>query len=639
MQYIRHKVAQLDIEVTLILISLIAVAWIQLPRLMDPLQVDEDFRYYYWMHKFQDPSLFPNDPSTYYSSFSLPWGEIQITLFGIGFSALFYLASFIVSPVGFSKLLVFFLMPLTVWYLFRFGKITRDQSTGIILAVGFLFINLASSSSISVANGVQRSFALPLMAALIYLLQRQKYMGATITILLSALIYAPAFALNVAIWGIFIIGQLWQSRKLRLMQGGGIYLIAVLVLCTLILLPVVTPRLANLFANQTEASEIQAEQPSQEAPPQYTYVWQNPTYQSEGKFALFVIFPIVGRGGLVDLGEDLINLLVLLVLSSLIVLGLGRKAFHLPSVIWALFWASISMFIIAWLSIWLTNSFPLHLPSRYTRSGLYLFFIIFVSFNAIPFMQDVPMLLRNKPRRLLGLIVAIEVIIFALILWYPSHLARINGFNMKWLLAIAGILFGFLGIVLVKRSSLPRGKPVRLTRTRLGRTLIGLAIIFGLSGWAIYAPLLTDISYLNPPPAERELLAFLKTLPPDALIAGSPCILDSVELFAERRVLFSCEGNSGSEEALKAYYADDPQQIFDFCQTQAIDYLVVDMKTYSSEYLAQGWIFFEPLNQQLLPYIASKESFILTNVPDNLKLFEHENYFVMTCQAIDEMTA
>ena len=78
-----------------------------------------------------------------------------------------------------------------------------------------------------------------------------------------------------------------------------------------------------------------------------------------------------------------------------------------------------------------------------------------------------------------------------------------------------------------------------------GRALIGTAIVLFLGGWALYAPLLTEISYLNPPPAERELLQFLRTVPKDALIAGSPCALDSVQLFAERQVFFTFEQPPG----------------------------------------------------------------------------------------------
>jgi hypothetical protein len=120
------------------------------------------------------------------------------------------------------------------------------------------------------------------------------------------------------------------------------------------------------------------------------------------------------------------------------------------------------------------------------------------------------------------------------------------------------------------------------------------------------------------------------------LIAGSPCALNSIQLFARRQVLFSCEAPSqGTRQALEAYYADDRQVVVDFCQAHDVDYLVVDLETYSKGYLTRGWIFFEPYNQQLLPYIASRDAFVLTQVPNGSKVFQSENYFVIACDNVE----
>ena len=194
--------------------------------------------------------------------------------------------------------------------------------------------------------------------------------------------------------------------------------------------------------------------------------------------------------------------------------------------------------------------------------------------------------------------------------------------------------FAFLGGAIVRQPPSSGPSQLRLNQTLAGRVLIGLAIGLGLSGWAVYAPIITNANYLNPSPVERDLLKFLETLPKDVLIAGSPCVLDSVELFAKRQVLFACEDSSGDLEALQAYYTDDQQAIVDFCQTQEIDYLVVDLETYSQEYLARGWIYYEPLNQKLLPYVASRDTFVLTQVPDDVKVFQSENYFVVACDEL-----
>ncbi len=642
--YTRLFNKRFSIHVILVILSLLAVAWLQVPRLADEFRVDEDFRYYYWMYKFQEPDLFPALPlpDNEYLIINFSWGEVPVRYYNPGFDFLFYLASFLVKPPVFSKLLPFVLMPMTVLYLFEFGQVVRNRQTGVILAITFLLINLASSSSVSIANGLQRSFAAPLIIIAIYYLYQKKYMWAAGVLLVSALIYAPIFALTVAVWGVFALGQLWQSRAsgLGVFTGGILHLIVAVFLGAMMLSPVLLPRVSHLFAatesvDDQVSSESQTQDSELDEKP-YQYIWESPTYKTGGAYPLFIIFPIVGRGGLVDLGEDLINLLVLLLFGGLIFLVLGRKAWHLPQVVWSVLWATLAMFILSWLTIWLVNSFLLYLPSRYTRIGLYLFLFLFVFLNVVGFFKEAPTLMQRSPKRVVGLVVVVELLIMGLIVWYPNQWAKIGMFNMKWLLALAGVAFAVLGFALVKEP--PRATPhmSRLGQSTAGRMLAGGAVVLVFLAWAVYAPLLTEVSYLNPPPAERELITFLATLPQDTLIGGSPCALDSVELFARRDVLFTCEQPRGVliEPAMLAYYADDWPTITDFCRENGVDYLVVDPNTYSDDFLAQRKLFFEPVNQIILAGIANQKEFVLAQVSDEVKLFQNEDYFVVACETL-----
>lgn len=621
-------IKQIDTRIMLVVVSLLAVGWLQWPRLGDELRVDEDFRSFYWMHRFQDEQLFPNDDYQGYQNINLPWGNIPVTFFSLGYALLFYLASFAMSPILFSKVLPFALMPVTVLYLFEFGRSARNRQSGVVLALGFLFVNLASSSAISIANGLQRSFAVMLTIMLIYHLRRGQYFWAAVVTLLSSLIYAPTFALAAAIWGVF---ALWRNRRPQLQtllkQGGLGYLLLTLCAGAVVLAPVLLPILG--FDSAAETNQPQPESPAGPA----LSIWENPAYQTGGAYPLFIIFPVVGRGGLVDLGEDLINLLILALVGGLIWLARGRRALNLPAAVWCLLAATIAMFALSWLAIWLTNSFVLYLPSRYTRVGLYLFLIMFVFLNAADFVKEAPQLLRRDPRRLAWLVAGVELVIVGLIIFYPPERAMIGRLNMKWLLALAGAAFGLLGVALVKNPP----QPAVNLQPAGKRLLVGAAIALFVIGWAVYAPLLTEVSYLNPPPAERKLLQFLATLPKDTLIAGTPCALDSVQLFARRQVLFSCEQPREAKvvnDALKAYYADDPQVIAQFCREYGVDYLVVDSNAYSNDFLARGEIFFEPYNREVQPYLASQSGFALAQVADDFKLFESENYFVMACSRL-----
>jgi hypothetical protein len=543
MTYIKRLIKRLDLRLILIIISLLAVSWLQFPRLTDEFRVDEDFRYQYWMNKFQDPAVYPNISwQNLLLSIRMPWGDVSLSFQGLGYSLLFYAASFVVPPVLFSKILPLFLMPITVWFLFEFGWFVRDRATGVVLATGFLFINLASSSAISIANGLQRSFATTLMIALIFYLYHRKYTMAAVFILASAVIYAPVFALAGATWGLSALAKNWRPYfGLTLTQGGIVQLIISVCLGALLLSPVLFPGLINVSEEENSLEIEQQEQDPELSGEEYRYLWDNPIYRPGGAYPLFIVFPIVGRGGLVDLGEDLINLLILLLLGGLIYLARGRRALDLPFEIWCLLWASIIMFVMAWLTVWLTGSFLLYLPSRYTRVGLFLFLLMFVGFNIVDAIKEAPALFQNNPRRLIWLVGGIELLVGGLIFLYPSKWTTISGLNMKWLLALAGLAFGLLGVAIIREP--PRSTPsaARVSRTYGGRLFIGVVAAFCLSGWAAYAPLLTEVSYLNPPQPERELLRFLETLPKDALIAGTPCALNSVTLFAKREILFSCE--------------------------------------------------------------------------------------------------
>jgi len=124
------------------------------------------------------------------------------------------------------------------------------------------------------------------------------------------------------------------------------------------------------------------------------------------------------------------------------------------------------------------------------------------------------------------------------------------------------------------------------------------------------------------------------------MIAGSPCALDSVPLLAKRQTLFTCEDHDQNDvafEALDAYYANDEQVLIDFCREHDINYLVIDLETYSREYLDKGQIFFEPYNQEVLPLIVDRDKFVLAEIPSELKAFQAEDFFVVLCDDLEKI--
>jgi hypothetical protein len=638
----------LKIYFWLTLISMIGVAWLQWPRLGDPYRVDEDFRSFYWFAKFQSPELFPNDPDigTSYVEISMPWGKpFQTSIYSSGYDFLFYAVSFMVEPVLFSKLLPFILMPITVLYLFEFGRLLRDRNTGLVLGIGFLLFNLAASSSVSVVNGLQRSFALTFVIALLYYLQAQKYKSAIVATLVAALFYPPVCVLMLATWGLATLPSL-SLPKIRawLRSRAMAHLVLAVVLTGVILSPSAMHRLGMLTDLITRpaqaATEMPVETPGIETE-QPVSIFTNPAYGPGGNAELFYAFPFVGRGGIVDLGEDLINLLILLALSGLVILVRGGEAFKLPRLVWAMLTAALVMFVAAWLIALVINNFLLYLPSRYTRVGLFLFLYLVAGLNILDFVREGPVLLRSNPHRLVWLVAGIELVVVGLILFYPSESATISGLNMKWLLGLTGLVFSMLGVALLRRpptSPKQAMRPVNLSPLIKGAIVLVTALC--VFGWLTYASILTEVSYLNPPAEERDLFEFLATLPTDSMIAGTPCALDSVELFGKRSVLFSCERSRDGAitmDALETYYTADPQRVSQFCERYGVDYLVVDLRTYEDEYLVQEQVFFEPYNQQIKSVITGQDKFVLTDVPAEKKLFQNETVYVAACGAVTDL--
>jgi len=89
--------------------SLIMIFYVQYPSLVDKNRVQDDARQHiYWMAKFYDSELFEDD-------FITEWQIRELEFLGfrffydyknIGFSIIYYIASFIVNPIFFNLLFV-----------------------------------------------------------------------------------------------------------------------------------------------------------------------------------------------------------------------------------------------------------------------------------------------------------------------------------------------------------------------------------------------------------------------------------------------------------------------------------------------------------------------------------------------------
>ncbi|MCB0193887.1 MAG: hypothetical protein KDJ65_18195 [Anaerolineae bacterium] len=434
--------------IILIVISVLAVLYLQLPQLTDPYRVDGDFRSYYWMNKFQDPSLFPVDPlnRASYVTFNLFGLPVPLILTSLGYGLLFYAGSFFFTPLVFSKLLAFIVLPISTLYLYQFGRSAKSESTGVALAIGFILIVLASPSSTSILPGLQRFWALSLVIPVIYYLYRQQYLATSVALLVCVLLYAPMSLLGAICWSFYLLPALWANRTRpatwRHQRG-----LPILIGSSIIAVGVMAPLfLTDFFVvpNPTQNALPQFSQVAAQPDPVYDHLWDNPNFQTGGKAPLFFLFPLIGLGGLVNNGEDGVHLLLMLSLSTLILLIRGRKALALPTVMWSLLWVGFVALTLSWLVIWLADAFLLYLPSRYTRVSLLFSFLAFVVWNGAETLEEGVITLRTNRNILPWMAGGVASVALALIFFYPSDLATIGGLNMKWLLAVAGLLFEYV---------------------------------------------------------------------------------------------------------------------------------------------------------------------------------------------------
>lgn len=576
--------------------SLLMTLWSQSPHLWDKYRVVKDVQNSYWMARYQDPTLFATDYLLGYRLIEVDVLGLQFILYprSLGYGLLFYLASFVIDHIWLSKWLAFALMPLCVTYLFKLGKLLGDNLTAMSLSLLFVFFILASHQSTSIAGGLQRAFAVPLLIIFLYYMIREQCIGAGLMIVMSALFYWPNFPLTVLAYGLSLI-KVEPRFKVSLNMTRSR------------LLPLVGSLLLSmLFIALEVAVEFKSFVPK-DVP-----VFQDPSYQSKGATPMFINFPWLGRGGIFDTGTDVLNFIVLLGLGALIYRIVGRRSLQrLPGACWRLLAAGIIMYAASFFFLLGLSSSVLYQPSRYTRSTLFLLALCFVGLNWGDFLKKAPNWFRRKAPLLIFFIVSLTLALVATYLLFPTRLLLLP------LLWFMGLILGGMAVVLGGSSLFwltRRGRRLR----GAGRFVIPLAIgIIVVSAGVFYIRTL-GIRTINPSDAERDIYEFIGSLPKDAVLAGDPVVMSGIPLFSQRSVLFRDLHPNMNPNApifildfFDAQYAESAETVLDFCQRYNVSYLVLDTTDFTPDYLAKGDFFYQPYNERIVEMVAGRSNFVL----------------------------
>ncbi|WP_341732639.1 hypothetical protein [Microcoleus sp. EPA2] len=324
---------------------------------------DDARQHVFWMMRFVDRQLFPNDfIANYFQSIS-----------PTGYSTLYKIAATIgISPLLFHKILPLFLSLISTYYCFSIAlEILPVPMTGFIAS---LLLNQHMWMTDDLASTTPRAFIYPLFLAFLYYLLRRSLLPCLGAIALIGLFYPP-YALVAA--GILVLRLLdWEKGSLRLSRDRTNYLFCTtgLGVVFLVMLPYALDK--SEFGPAYTAAEAKT----------------MPEFAPQGRNAFFRPNPLdywlTGRGSGMfpkSLFTPVTHCAAWLFPLLLVWRSHFPVAKQIQSNIWLLlqlFLASLVMFLAAHATI-----FKLYQPGRYTAYSLR-FIVVFLSAIALTLLLD-----------------------------------------------------------------------------------------------------------------------------------------------------------------------------------------------------------------------------------------------------------
>lgn len=174
---------------------------------------DDVREHVFWMFRFVDPRLFPNDPTADYFQSLAP----------SGYSTLYWLlARAGIDPLIASKLLPSLLSLIATGYFFALaGRVFRSPAVATLAAI--LFCQCLWSNS-DLASATPRAFFYPLFVAFLYYDIRGSMLGVLTTVGLEALFFPPVALLSLGVLALNCLR--WEKRfRLALVKSGRPYIV------------------------------------------------------------------------------------------------------------------------------------------------------------------------------------------------------------------------------------------------------------------------------------------------------------------------------------------------------------------------------------------------------------------------------
>ncbi|MEB3233052.1 MAG: hypothetical protein VKJ64_18755 [Leptolyngbyaceae bacterium] len=319
-----------------------------------PNVIHDDVRsHVFWMYRFLDPSLFPNDIIADYFQSVAPYGYTTV------YRGAAWLG---VEPILFNKLLPLVLVLITTGYCFWLAMSIFPVPAASFLAT--LLLNQTTWGTHDIPSGTPRAFIYPLFIAFLYYLVQRSLLPCLVTIVLQGLFYPQCLFLSCGMLVLRVFQVQWGQGRfpLRLSPDRRDYWFcgAGLAIAFIMLLPYAL-KISDYDPVLTRAQALTL-----------------PILQNDGRKNFFFDDPFKfwfcgERSGMLPYDwckyEEPPQVWATLWLLPMFVWSkyfpLLKKTTHHVVVLPQILVASLGMFFLAHLLL-----FKLHLPSRYTKHSL-----------------------------------------------------------------------------------------------------------------------------------------------------------------------------------------------------------------------------------------------------------------------------
>lgn len=365
---------------------------------------DDARQHVFWMLRYIDPNLFPNDLIADYFQSVAP----------AGYSSLYRaIAFFYINPLFINKLLPLILALFTTAYCFGFSlQIIPLPFTGFLAS---LMLNQNLWIKDDLVSATPRAFTYPFLLAFLYYLSRKSLLPTLAAIVLLGLFYPQAVFICV---GILILRLWdWSSKKFRFSQQKHDYLFCVVGVGVAFLVMLPYALKSSEFAPVISVSQAK----------------QLPEFWSGGRSVYFnkntINYFLGGRSGI--FAPSLFTPLTLVfglflpfLMSFPTKFPLLKKIKREITILYQLLIVSVGMFVMAHILL-----FKLHLPSRYTGHSFRVILAVSAAISLTAILEAITSNFSRRTniyiciRRFMALFFTIFLAI-ALLFYYPFFIKK-----------------------------------------------------------------------------------------------------------------------------------------------------------------------------------------------------------------------